>query len=99
MCQKPWSWQAEVPSAMGQQLTQGLPQAINQHKLTGSRTTVPRAVGNTVLSRTAPATDACTGRVRPGTHEKSEQPKGTLGPSERKERLVPVGFRRTHRGT
>lgn len=51
MCQKPWSWQAEVPSAMGQQLAQGLPQAINQHKLTGSRTTVPRAVGNTVLSR------------------------------------------------
>lgn len=47
----------------------------------------------------AGSTEACTGRVRSGTHEKSEQPKGTLGPSERKERLVPVGFRRTHRGT
>lgn len=35
--------------------------------------------------RTAPATETFTDRVRARTHEKSEQPKGTLGPSKRKE--------------
>lgn len=41
--QKSGSWQTEVPSGMGQQLTQDFPQ--KQHKFTGFPPTVPRAVG------------------------------------------------------
>lgn len=43
--QKSGSWQTEVPSGMGQQLTQDFPQSSKQHKFTGFPPTVPRAVG------------------------------------------------------
>ena len=45
MRQKSGSWQAEVPSAMGQPLTQDFPQSIKQHRFARFPPTVPRAVG------------------------------------------------------
>ena len=96
--QKSGSWQTEVPSGMGQQLTQDFPQSIKQ-QVYWIPCNSAKGCGNRALSRAAPAMEAVHNRVRSGIHEQTEQPKDTLGPNERKEGLVPGSFGRTCRET
>ena len=96
--QKSGSWQTEVPSGMGQQLTQDFPQSIKQ-QVYWIPCNSAKGCGNRALSRAAPAMEAVHNRVRSGIHEQTEQPKDTQGPNERKGGLVPGSFRRTCRET